>query len=223
MTGEAAADGKPSRRHVVVMGVSGCGKTTVAHGISRGTGMVLAEADDFHSEANVAKMRAGQPLDDDDRWPWLEALSQWMRREASAGASTVIACSALRRPYRDVLRRGMETVDFIHLTGPAEAIRARMAAREGHFMPSALLASQLATLEPLEPDESGVVLDLRRPAVELVAEALTWLDHGRRDRVPEELPGCDRPRVGLHGAGGGGLRTAPRAAPRSTGWSSARA
>ena len=191
MTGEAAGHAKSTRRHVVVMGVSGCGKTTVAHGISRGTGMVLAEADDFHSAANIAKMRDGRPLDDADRWPWLEALSQWMRREAAAGASTVIACSALRRPYRDVLRSGMDTVDFIHLTGPADAIRTRMAAREGHFMPSALLASQLATLEPLEPDESGVVLDLRKTAEELVAEALTWLEHGRLDRSADGLPESD--------------------------------
>ena len=202
MTGEAAADGEPARRHVVVMGVSGCGKTTVAQGIARETGMVLAEADAFHSEANVAKMRAGRPLDDADRWPWLEALSRWMRREAAAGASTVIACSALRRPYRDVLRSGMETVDFIHLTGPAEAIRTRMAAREGHFMPSALLASQLATLEPLEPDESGVVLDIRRPAVALVAEALTWLERGKLKPRVEGLSGSD-PRAAASGAGRG--------------------
>jgi hypothetical protein len=96
------------------MGVSGSGKTTVAEGIARATGMVFAEADEFHSEANIAKMRAGRPLKDADRWRWLEALSEWMRRGAVAQASTVMACSALRRAYRDVLRSGLDTVDFIH-------------------------------------------------------------------------------------------------------------
>lgn len=162
-------------RHVVVMGVSGCGKTTVAQGISRATGLVFAEADQFHSDANVAKMRAGQPLDDADRAPWLEALAAWMTAEDARGRSTVIACSALRRAYRDVLRAGPPTLDFVHLDGPAEVVRQRMATREGHYMPASLLDSQLRTLEPLEPDESGVVLDLTHSPDELVAEAVSAL------------------------------------------------
>lgn len=162
-------------RHVVVMGVSGCGKTTVAQGISDATGLVFAEADQFHSDANVAKMRAGQPLDDADRAPWLEALAAWMAAEDAQERSTVIACSALRRAYRDVLRAGPPTLDFVHLDGPAEVVRQRMATREGHYMPASLLDSQLRTLEPLEPDESGVVLDLTHSPDELVAEAVSTL------------------------------------------------
>src|SRR5690242_21593133 len=96
-TGDASAATGATIRHVVVMGVSGCGKTTVAQGIARATGMVFAEADQFHSEANVAKMRAGQPLEDVDRWPWLESLADWMSEQDQRGHSTVIACSALRR------------------------------------------------------------------------------------------------------------------------------
>jgi gluconokinase len=183
MTGEVADEGPGAAsrgpvgapRHVVVMGVSGCGKTTVAQGISRVTRMAFGEADDFHPEANVAKMRAGQPLADADRWPWLEALAAWMVDERDRGRSTVIACSALRRAYRDVLRTGLPTVDFIHLDGPAAVIRERMATREGHYMPASLLDSQLATLERLEPDESGVVLDLTATPEELVAQAVAWL------------------------------------------------
>jgi gluconokinase len=147
----------------------------VAQGISRATGLVFAEADQFHSDANVAKMRAGQPLDDADRAPWLEALAAWMTAEDARGRSTVIACSALRRAYRDVLRAGPPTLDFAHLDGPAEVVRQRMATREGHYMPASLLDSQLRTLEPLEPDESGVVLDLTHSPDELVAEAVSAL------------------------------------------------
>ncbi len=175
MTGEALDGAATARRHVVVMGVSGCGKTTVAQGISRATDMVFAEADQFHSEANVAKMRAGQALNDTDRWPWLEALAAWMAAEDEAGRSTVVACSALRRSYRDVLRTGPPTLDFVHLAGPAAVVHERMALREGHYMPTSLLVSQLDTLEPLEDDESGVTLDLRCSPLELVAEAVTWL------------------------------------------------
>lgn len=162
-------------RHVVVMGVSGCGKTTVAQGISQATGMVFAEADQFHSAANVAKMRAGHPLDDDDRAPWLYALAAWMATADAHGQSTVIACSALRRAYRDILRTGPATLELVHLDGPAEVVRQRLAAREGHYMPASLLDSQLESLEPLQPDESGVVLDLTRSPQELVARAVTWL------------------------------------------------
>ncbi len=163
------------RHHVVVMGVSGSGKTTVARGIADALGLVFAEADEFHTEANVAKMRAGTPLTDQDRWPWLAALAEWMSRQDELGNSTVIACSALRRAYRDVLRSGAAEVEFVHVSGPAELIRERLANREGHYMPASLLDSQVATLEPLEADEEGVVLDLRLTPDELVDEAVTWL------------------------------------------------
>lgn len=165
-----------STRHVVVMGVSGSGKTTIARGVAEATGFEFTEADTFHSAANIAKMEAGHPLTDEDRWPWLRALAEWMRAKADDGVSTVITCSALKRTYRDVLRAGPPSVDFLHLDGPADLIRGRMSHREGHFMPTSLLQSQIDTLEPLDPDESGIVLDLRQTPEELIAQAVTWLD-----------------------------------------------
>ena len=165
----------PATRHVVVMGVSGSGKTTVAHGIAAATNLLFAEADDFHSRANVEKMRAGIPLTDEDRWPWLHDLAAWMAERAAEGRSTVIACSALRRVYRDVLASGPPTVDFVHLDGHVDVIRDRLAARSGHYMPASLLDSQVSTLEPLQPDESGIVLDVSLPPEELVEQAVRGL------------------------------------------------
>ncbi|MEU4677632.1 gluconokinase [Micromonospora sp. NPDC023737] len=168
-------DRRPTR-HVVVMGVSGAGKTTVARGISEATGLLFAEADEFHPAENVARMRAGVPLDDAARLPWLRELAGWMAARAAEGRSTVLACSALRRSYRDVLRHGPPGVDFVHLDGPAEVIGDRMARRTGHFMPASLLESQLATLEPAEPDESVLVLDVSLSPEQLVAAAVDVLD-----------------------------------------------
>ena len=164
-----------STQHVVVMGVSGSGKTTVASGIAVATDFTFAEADEYHPEANVAKMAGGEPLTDDDRWPWLAELATWMTDRAAEGISTVMACSALRRSYRDVLRVGPPSVDFILVDGSAEVIRERMAAREGHYMPVTLLDSQIATLEPLEPDESGLVLDVALAPDALTRQAVDWL------------------------------------------------
>ncbi len=191
MTGEdgGCLGGHPApTRHVVVMGVSGCGKSTVAAGISVRTGLRFVEADDFHPAANVAKMRSGVPLDDADRWPWLGDLASWMVARAVEGVSTVLACSALRRAYRDVLRAGLADpgtvsgsdaatgVDFVHLDGPAAIIRERMSRRPGHYMPASLLDSQLATLEPLQPDEAGVVLDVSLSPADLVTAAVECLN-----------------------------------------------
>jgi gluconokinase len=175
--GRAAATqrGPDPTRHVVVMGVSGSGKTTVAKGISTSTGLTFAEADEFHSEFNVAMMRAGLPLDDADRWPWLRALAAWVAARSTEGVSTVLACSALTRSYRDVLRQGSPGMDFVHLDGSAEVIRERMSSRAGHYMPASLLDSQIATLEPLQADESGLVLDVSLPPDELVSAAVSRL------------------------------------------------
>ncbi|KQX68564.1 gluconokinase [Angustibacter sp. Root456] len=173
MTGEPAETA--TTRHVVVMGVSGCGKTTVASRIAAATGFVFAEADEFHTAANVAKMSAGVPLEDVDRWPWLRSLARWMAERAAVGESTVIACSALKRSYRDVLADGPPSVDFVHLDGAAELVRARLAARVGHYMPASLLDSQVATLEPLQPDERGVVLDVSRTPDALARQAIDAL------------------------------------------------
>ncbi|MEU7848938.1 gluconokinase [Micromonospora parva] len=180
MTGERGA--RPTR-HVVVMGVSGAGKTTVARGISAATGLTFAEADEFHSPENVARMRSGVPLDDAARAPWLRDIAAWIAGRGAEGRSTVLACSALKRSYRDVLRQGPLPVDFVHLDGPAEVIRARLARREGHYMPASLLESQLATLEPAGPDESVLVLDLSSAAEVLVAAAVKGL------RLPGSMSG----------------------------------
>jgi len=121
---------------------------------------------------NVAAMRSGRALTDDDRWPWLNDLAAWIAGHDAAGRSSVLACSALRRPYRDVLRSGGGRVLFVHLDGPPEVIRSRLAERRGHFMPASLLASQLAALEPLAPDENGLALDLRDPPGALLERLL---------------------------------------------------
>ncbi|WP_188189668.1 gluconokinase [Nonomuraea sp. SYSU D8015] len=164
MTGELR-----TTRHIVVMGVSGAGKTTLARRISELTGLRFAEADEFHPEANVARMRAGIPLDDADRWPWLRDLAAWMAARHAEGVSTVLACSALKRSYRDVLRQGPPDVEFVHLDGAAELIRERMIRRTGHYMSASLLDSQRAILEPLGPEESGMVLEVALSLEELVA------------------------------------------------------
>ncbi|MFG3297960.1 gluconokinase [Micromonospora chersina] len=170
MTGE-----RPPTRHIVVMGVSGAGKTTVARGISELTGLRFAEADEFHTEAHVAQMRAGVPLTDADRWPWLRALAGWMADRHAEGVSTVLTCSALKRAYRDVLRQGPANVEFLHLDGAAQLIRDRLDRRVGHYMPASLFDSQRAILEHLGPDESGVVLEVAAPPEELVRRAVELL------------------------------------------------
>jgi gluconokinase len=144
---------------IVVMGVSGSGKSTVGAALAQRLRVPFADADDFHPPANIAKMTAGQPLDDDDRYPWLEAIGQWLAERRDDGGG-VMSCSALKRKYRDQLRRHCGSVEFLHLSGTPEVISKRQASRPGHFMPASLLASQFATLEPLESDEHGIVIDV---------------------------------------------------------------
>ena len=143
---------------VVVMGVSGSGKTTVAHQLARRLGWEFAEGDDFHPRANVEKMAAGQPLDDADREPWLRTLAGWIGEREQAGTSCVLTCSALKRSYRDLLRQGNDSVFFAHVAVPEQVLIERVTARTGHYMPPSLLTSQLATLEPLQDDEPGVTV-----------------------------------------------------------------
>jgi gluconokinase len=138
-------------------------------------GWEFAEGDAFHSEANVAKMREGQPLTDDDRWPWLEAIGSWISGKEAAGESAVVTCSALRRAYRDLLRRDRPHVRFLHVTAPAELIRDRMEHRADHYMPASLLPSQIATLEPLGADEPGTSVTNEGTAAQVLDRALTAL------------------------------------------------
>lgn len=152
---------------VVVMGVSGSGKSTVGAALAQRLRVPYADGDDFHPAANIAKMTAGHALDDDDRYPWLEAVGQWL---ADHDAGGVMSCSALKRKYRDQLRRHCPEVVFLHLTGSPEVIRRRQASRPGHFMPAALLASQFATLEALGPDEAGVDIDVDQSIDAIVDE-----------------------------------------------------
>jgi len=171
---ESAASGSGSARLIVVMGVSASGKTSVARELAARLGVDWRDADDLHSPANVAKMAAGTPLTDEDRWPWLDAVGAELA-DGRAQGGRVIACSALRRVYRDRLRAAVPDLRFVHLDGSAELLQERASARTGHYMPPSLLPSQLALLEPLEPDEPGLVLDVSASVEELVAQALAWI------------------------------------------------
>jgi gluconokinase len=165
-------------RHVVVMGISGGGKTTLAMMLAGKLGYVFAEGDEFHSQANRDKMQSGTPLDDDDRAPWLQAIQDWMTAEARAGRSTVVTCSALKKRYRDVLRGAEGSTIFVHMAPPVDVTAERLAARKGHYMPASLLGSQVATLEELEEDEAGFKVTSGGTPPEILAEVLDQLkDH----------------------------------------------
>ncbi|GGL02209.1 gluconokinase [Sphaerisporangium melleum] len=168
---------------LVVMGVTGSGKTTVGQALADRLGLPFADADDFHSPASVAKMTAGIPLDDDDRMPWLRAIGAWLADHAAGGA--VVSCSALKRSYRDVLRAAAPPACFVHLAGDREVVRRRVAGRPGHFMPASLVDSQYAALQPLQDDERGVVLDFTRGVEQLVEDYLAAA-------CPADLPGPPR-------------------------------
>jgi gluconokinase len=171
--GSARHPGHDSDPVLVVMGVSGSGKSTVAALVAERLGWDLAEGDDLHPDENVAKMAAGQPLDDDDRAPWLDTVSSWIVEHAMQGVPGVITCSALKRKYRDVLRE--HNVVFVYLQGTSDLIGGRMAERSGHFMPTTLLDSQVATLEPPQADERHVVVDATRTPEEEADDVLRLL------------------------------------------------
>jgi gluconokinase len=154
---------------IVVMGVSGCGKSTVGALLAERLGVPYAEADDFHPRANVAKMAAGHPLDDADRAPWLDAIAGWITEHGGRGG--VVSCSALKRRYRERLRTAAAQVFFLHLDGTPELIAGRLAARRRHFMPPALLRSQFDALEPLAADEPGVVVPVDGGTPQIVERA----------------------------------------------------
>lgn len=164
---------RPAPPLVVMMGVSGSGKTTVGAALAQRLRVPFADADDFHPEANIAKMSAGIPLDDEDRGPWLQAISAWLVDHGSTGG--VASCSALKRDYRDVLTLAGPHAVYLHLHGDRDVLAARVAGRPGHFMPAALIDSQFATLELLQPDEIGAALDVDQPVDTLVNQSLTIL------------------------------------------------
>lgn len=161
---------------IVVMGVSGCGKSTVAASLAERLQLEMVDGDDLHLPESVAKMRAGIPLQDEDRWPWLERIGQCLDAPIRQGQGRVVACSALKRVYRDRIRQHASRVLFVFLDGSADTIRQRMAARVGHYMPPELLASQLGTLERPTADESDVLrLDIDASVETLTQQAVAGL------------------------------------------------
>jgi gluconokinase len=165
---------------IVVMGVSGCGKSTVAARLAERLGWDLAEADTFHSAANVEKMRSGIPLTDEDRGPWLDAIAAWIGEARAQGRNCIVACSALKRRYRERLAGGNADVRFVYLSGPYDVVAARLAGRSGHYMPLSLLQSQFDALEPPGPEENPIVLSIALPVEEIVDEVALELRRSPR-------------------------------------------
>jgi gluconokinase len=165
---------------LVVMGVSGVGKTSVAEVLVERTGWPFQEGDDLHPEANRKKMAAGHALDDEDRWPWLREVAQWIGAQEAAGHGGVITCSALKRSYRDLLRNGYRTILFVHLVADEDVLTTRITGRRGHYMPPSLLRSQLDTLEPLGSDEPGVTVDTEGDPEAIADRALEAIRHADR-------------------------------------------
>jgi len=167
---------------LVVMGVSGCGKSTVGHALAQRLAVEMIDGDDLHLPESVARMRAGQPLEDADRWPWLDRIGQ---RLAGSSTGLIVACSALRRSYRDRIRRQAPGVRFIFLDGPFELIAQRVAQRTGHYMPATLLESQFSTLERPDAQEADVVrLTIDRPVQELTEAAVVALHSQPQSPAP---------------------------------------
>lgn len=165
-------------QRMVLMGVAGCGKSSVGAALAAAIGASYADGDDLHPPANIAKMTRGEPLTDDDRWPWLAAVGQALAR----GDHRIIGCSALKRSYRaKITAAAAGPVSFIHLDGSYPLIKQRMDARTGHFMPPSLLVSQFATLERPEPDEDAISVDIGQPLPAIVAEIIARLEQHRRN------------------------------------------
>ena len=163
---------------IVVMGVSGSGKSTIMGLLATTLEAVSAEGDSFHSARNVRKMASGTPLDDEDRRPWLRSIARWIGVRERAREDAIVTCSALRRVYRDLLRDGHPSVRFVHLAVAPAVLEERLAGRRGHYMPASLLPTQLATLEPLEPDEPGFAVAADRPPEVVVREIVDRLGRG---------------------------------------------
>lgn len=158
---------------IVVMGVTGCGKTTVGETIGERLDIPFEDGDDLHPQANIDKMASGRPLTDEDRWPWLEAVGRWLGAHEPGGG--VVGCSALKRSYRDAIRAHAPGVLFVHLTGSIETITERVSHRAGHFMPASLVQSQFDTLEPPGPDENRFQVSFELPVADIVDRVAAFL------------------------------------------------
>ncbi|MGO2539743.1 MAG: gluconokinase [Specibacter sp.] len=172
---QSAAEFVAPAPQVVVMGVSGSGKSTIGALVADAMGMPFLDGDSLHPLANIRKMADGVALTDEDRWPWLEIVGDELASASAKGV--VIACSALKRRYRDVIRAKAPATIFLHLDGTLEVLGSRLEGRSGHFMPPALLASQLAALEPLDADEHAVVIDISASITAILAEAQAGIKH----------------------------------------------
>ncbi|MBK1658386.1 gluconokinase [Paracraurococcus ruber] len=169
---------------VLVMGVSGAGKSTVGGLLAERLGLPFADADSFHPPANIAKMRRGEPLTDADRWPWLDAIGSWVDARTAEGSGGVVTCSALRRAYRERLRAGRPALRLLYLAGEPALIGARQAARPGHFMPASLMASQFATLEEPTPEEGAILVSVAPPPEDVVDAAIGRLQDAGASSSP---------------------------------------
>lgn len=165
-------------KHIVVMGVSGSGKSTIGEMLGEAMGLPYKDGDDLHPQLNIDKMAEGIPLTDDDRWPWLQLIGEWLVAHPDGG---LIGCSSLKRSYRDKIREFAPDAIFVHVHGDRDVLYSRMSERPGHFMPASMLDSQLATLEPLADDEPGKVFDIEHSPAEIVAQATVWLDDEIKD------------------------------------------
>ena len=170
--GGGAADGPPV---LLITGVSGSGKTTVGSLLAGRLGWTYAEADAFHPEHNIAKMAAGHPLDDADREPWLEAIGAWIDETTRAGRPAVVTCSALKRAYRDKLRKGRPNVRLLYLDADPQTVGGRLATRSGHFFPAQLLASQFRDLQRPDPDEHALLVDVTATPEDIVERLIEGL------------------------------------------------
>jgi len=177
----------PRPRHILVMGVCGCGKSSLGQALAEALGLDFVEGDALHPEANVRLMAAGTPLTDADRAGWLDALAARLAA-VPAGQGAVLACSALKRAYRDRLRQAAPALETVYLHGEAALLAQRLHARKGHYMPASLLPSQLATLEPPALDEHALVLDVAPPRAQVLARALAVLQRPGQAGVPTDRP-----------------------------------
>jgi gluconokinase len=172
---------------VVVMGVAGAGKTTIGRALAERLGAEFLEGDQFHPAANIAKMSRGEALDDADRAPWLDRLGEELARRGGEGRDVVLACSALKRDYRDRLRRFCPALRFVYLRGDPEMIRARLAARRGHFMPPELLESQFSALQEPAADEAAIAVDVRMATGRLVSDIAAWIAGADRQPIASRV------------------------------------